>query len=223
MINNSLRPAVPRRSSSAHTRRSVSAAGVKVARRPRARRLAVTAVLALTGALIAPGTAQAAPVFPEVLMADGNVHTYCLTAGFTTSPNLAHNAMNVLGNTTDFTVRQDASCLAGTDVQWIQLDLPGTRRGEEQCMDVVNGRCSTADVRIDFPEIDEGESDAQDREKTAVHELGHSVGLGHHADPPTAQHECTMRSGDILDFPDSLDIKWRTYHAEDITNINAAY
>jgi hypothetical protein len=222
MINNSLRPAVPRRPSSVHTRRSVSAAGVKAARRPRARRLAVTAVLVLAGALIAPGTARAAPVFPEVIMADGNLHTYCLTAGFTTSPNLAHNAMNVLG-ATDFTVSQDASCLAGTDVWWIQMDLPGRIRGQEECMDVVNGRCSTADVRIDFAQIDQGDNDAQDREKTAVHELGHSVGLGHHADPPNAQHECVMRSGDILDFPDGLNIKWRRYHQEDITNINAAY
>lgn len=180
----------------------------------------VMATLAAAGVLVAPPAAHATP-FPETWLADGNFHTYCLTSGFTTAPDVAHNAMNVLGNTTDFTVSRDTSCLAGSDIWWWQSNLPAGTRGQASCFQFhSNGRCSSNDVSIDFPELDIGANDAQDREKTAVHEVGHTVGLGHHS---PASHDCAMRSGDIMTFADSLNIKWRRYHSHDISHINTQY
>ena len=54
--------------------------------------------------------------------------------------------------------------------------------------------------------------DWEDRRKTAVHEVGHSVGLGH--DTISA-----MKQGEI---PDS-SLTWRTFSADDITHINDEY
>lgn len=181
------------------------------------RRLWLVLAIAFGGVLLVPSAAQATP-FPETWLADGNVHTYCFDASFTAANRpVGTNAMNVLGNTTDFSVSQDAACIAGSDVKWFQVNLPAGTRGQAQCMAFhPNGTCSTNDVRIDFPEIDIGVNDAQDREKTAVHEVGHTVGLGHHS---PAAHDCAMVSGELP----SLDIKWRRYHAHDISHINAAY
>ena len=48
--------------------------------------------------------------------------------------------------------------------------------------------------------------------QTAVHEVGHSVGLGH--DTISA-----MKSGEITD----TSLTWRTYSAADIADINSHY
>jgi hypothetical protein len=184
---------------------------------------AVLAAVALLGGFVAPRPALAVM---DILQADGSPHDYCLTSGFTTQPALAHAAMNVLANTTDFDRTNRGACTGNRtssliDVWWFELDLPGTTRGQEQCRVVIPGssspfrlpHCETADVRIDYVQLDIGDNDAQDREKTAVHEVGHSVGLDHHT------HLCAMRSGAI----ETTDVAERRYHADDITMINDNY
>jgi hypothetical protein len=183
----------------------------------------VLAAAALLGAFVAPTPAFAVM---DILQTDDNSQTYCLTSGFTTQPNLAHDAMEVLDSTTEFATPFSGTCsgnrLSSTvDVWWIQMDLTGTIRGEEQCRRVIPGSsnpfllpyCESADVRIDFVELDKGENDLLDREKTAVHELGHSVGLGHHT------HVCAMRSGELGGTNEEL----RRWHDDDIDMINDNY
>ena len=179
----------------------------------------------LFGVFVAPSPALATM---DILQTDDNSQTYCLTSGFTTQPSLAHNAMAVLDTTTEFATPSAGTCSGArasstTDVWWIQMDLGTSIRGEEQCMRVIPGStspfllpyCESADVRIDFAEIDNvgGADDMQDREKTAVHELGHSVGLGHHT------HVCAMRSGEL----GGTALTLRRWHASDITMINDNY
>jgi hypothetical protein len=183
----------------------------------------IPVVAAVLGPFLVPRPALAVM---DILQADGSPHDYCLTSGFTTQPALAHTAMGVLDSTTDFTIVNRGTC-SGTrssslvDVWWYEMDLPGNTRGEEQCMKVIPGSsepfllpsCQTADVRIDYVQLDIGDDDPQDREKTAVHEVGHSVGLGHHT------HVCAMRTGGV---PDATE-QWRRYHAADIAMINDNY
>lgn len=208
MVGSSFQPAVPGRPPS--TRRLLG----------RVRAALAMAALLVVGSMLAPTNANAT-TFPETWLADGNFHTYCLTSTFTTAPAVAHNAMSVLDSTTDFTIGQDASCLDGTDIWWWQSDLPAGTRGQASCFAFhADGTCSSNDINIDFPELDLGANDAEDREKTAVHEVGHTIGLGHHS---PAAHDCAMRSGDITTFADPLNIKWRRYHAHDIEHINAQY
>lgn len=183
----------------------------------------VLAAAALLGAFVAPRPAFAVM---DILQADNNSHSYCLTSGFTTQPSLAHDAMSVLDADTEFSIANNGTC-SGTrtsstiDVWWVELNLEGDIRGQEQCRKVIPGSsdpfllpsCETADVRIDYAELDEGENDALDREKTAVHELGHSVGLGHHT------HVCAMRSGEL----GGTNVELRRWHANDIAMINDNY
>lgn len=182
-------------------------------------RIALFAIAAVAvGSLVAPGTAMATP-YPETMLPDNGNHDYCFTAGFSASrdPFTGHYAMIILDTTTDM-VRTDVGACANnaTDIWWFALDLAGTIRGEWQCIFTAAGRCDSADVRIDFDQIDIGENDIADRDKTSVHEIGHSVGLGHHS---PAAHNCAMVSGEIP----SLDIIWRRYDAHDIAHINATF
>ena len=57
----------------------------------------------------------------------------------------------------------------------------GTDRGVRDCwLESPTGTCTSSDIKLDFGQIDTGTGDVwEDRRKTAVHEVGHSVGLGH--------------------------------------------
>jgi hypothetical protein len=145
------------------------------------------------------------------------VHTYCYTEGFVTDPSVADYAMAVLGNTTDMTDLypiDPAFCsFRQTDAWWWEEDLPAGTRGMRTCeLNGGPGICQSNDLKLDFAELDIGSSDWEDRRKTAVHELGHSVGLGH--DTISA-----MISGEIPD----TSLTWRTYSQHDIDHINATF
>lgn len=178
------------------------------------RRAAGTCAL-MALALVGASTPAHADSFPGTMYADGDNHTYCYTSTFTTDTSVGSYAMWVLAATTDMH-RTYQSCTSKTDVWWWQADLPGGVRGQWSCYAVeawwLPHVCETADVTLDFPELDKGADDWHDRRKTAVHEVGHSVGLDH--DTVSA-----MRSGEIP----STSLQWRRYSAHDISHIDAAY
>jgi hypothetical protein len=181
-------------------------------------RIAFIAIVAAAGSLFLPGQANAT-AYPETWLPDSSLHTYCFTAGFSSSrdPVTGTVAMSVLDNTTDMTISNQGACADNTvDIWWFALDLAGTIRGQAECIFFAGSVCDSADVRIDFDQIDIGENDIADRDKTSVHEVGHTVGLGHHS---PAAHNCAMISGEIP----SLDIIWRRYDAHDIEHINATF
>lgn len=179
------------------------------------RRYLVPAAVAATLVLVG-GTASANP-FPnnyDSAVADSSLHTFCTTSGFTTDPTVATYAMDTLDNTTDLTDSNIGSCNSVTiDVWWWEEDLPGTLRGERSCFSHSSpGVCDSSDVKLDYAQLDIGGNDWYDRRKTSVHELGHSIGLGH--DTISA-----MISGEVP----STALQWRTYSAHDLGHINAYY
>jgi hypothetical protein len=182
------------------------------------RHLLLGVVVVIGAVLGTPASAQATP-FPETWLADNGAHAYCFTSTF---DNFAANrapvtwAMNRLDAQTDMSDIPEA-CATGTDIWFYRIDLPAGIRGQAQCTRFNdNGRCATADVRMDFPELNIGDNDLQDQQKTAVHEIGHTVGLGHHS---PAAHDCAMVSGEVP----STALKWRSFHAHDVTHINQTY
>jgi Matrixin len=183
------------------------------------------AAAVLLGAFVAPRPALAVM---DILQADNNSHTYCFTSGFTTDTAVADTAMDVLVEDTEFTVSFSGTCSGSrtaslVDVWWSEMVLIASNRGEEQCRVQKGGSsdpfllpyCETADVRMNFPLIDSvgTANDALDREKTAVHEVGHSVGLAHHT------HVCAMRTGELGGTNQAL----RRFHADDIAMIDDNY
>jgi hypothetical protein len=155
-------------------------------------------------------------------VADNAVHTYCFTSGFTTDPSVGSYAMAVLGNTTDmddlFPIDPPFCQFRETDVWWFESNLAAGTRGVRDCVDYNLAAspdiCTSSDVELDFAELDDAidVDDWEDRRKTAVHEVGHSVGLDH--DSISA-----MRQGEIPD----TSLTWRTYSAADIADINSHY
>jgi hypothetical protein len=183
---------------------------------------AIWLVACVLMALIATQSPAYANPFPnngDGTVADNGVHTYCYTSGFTTDASVGGYAMAVLGNTTDmddlFPIDPPfCGDFEETDVWWWESDEPAGTRGVRDCRDSppVNGICTSSDAFLDFAELDIGTNDWEDRRKTAVHELGHSIGLGH--DTVSA-----MISGEIPD----TSLTWRTYSAHDIAHIPGAY
>ena len=178
----------------------------------------LAALFAVT-ALAVPAVASANP-FPnngDSTVADNGTHTYCYTSAFTTDPTVASYAMDVLDSTTDMTSlfpATPATCAyMETDVWFWEDDQPAGVRGMRDCwLESPNGICTSSDVHLDYGQLDIGNNDWEDRRKTAVHEVGHSIGLGH--DTISA-----MISGEIPD----TSLTWRRYSTHDIGHINAAY
>jgi hypothetical protein len=186
---------------------------------------AIGLVACVVTTLIATQSAALANPFPnndDETVADNAVHTYCYTSGFTTDASVGAYAMAVLGNTTDmddlFPIDPPTCQFMETDVWWFESNLPAGDRGRRDCYDYnytpSPDVCTSSDVDLDFPELDDAVDvdDWEDRRKTAVHEVGHSVGLGHDT-------ISTMIQGEIPD----TSLTWRTYSAHDIAHINGHY
>ena len=190
------------------------------ARRPRrlagaVRILTVTAVA--SGALLAvQAQAQATP-FPETRLADNATHTYCISGGGWTSARRTSVVwgMNQLANTTAMGAKSE-SCTLRTDVMWRTKNLEAGVRGQTKCTRLIGPKCDSATIWMDFPELAKGTDDWYDYRKTAVHEIGHTIGFGHHA---SSSHKCAMISGEVP----SRSIVWRSYTAHDRSHINASY
>jgi hypothetical protein len=189
-----------------------------VFRRPVAKVVSLVAfVVTALVVMQVPAHANPFPNNADGTFADNGTHTYCYTSGFTTDRTVASYAMSVLGSTTDmndlFPTTPQFCSFRETDVWWWEMNLPGNLRGQRTCeWESPASICKSSDLRMDFAELDLGDDDWYDRRKTAVHELGHSVGLGH--DTISA-----MRSGEIPD----TSLTWRRYSAHDISHINARY
>lgn len=180
------------------------------------RRLVGVSVVVLALMLLGTVPASATP-YPETLLPDSTGHSHCFYVGWQATDRkdvfwwardrVEETDINMIGET----------CSGGTDVRLWDAGLASGSRGEWECLSILsNGRCDISDVRIDFQEIDTGTDDWYDRRKTMVHELGHSVGLGHHS---PGEHDCAMVSGEIPD----LDIRWRVFHPHDRGHINAVF
>ena len=187
------------------------------ARIPRAAGL-VACVAAALLATQAPAHATPFPGNGDSTFADNDLHTYCYTPGFTTDESVGSYGMWVLGDTTDmdhlFPLDPPTCHFMETDIWWWEADLPGTDRGVRDCwLESPAGICTSSDITLDFAQIDSGAAPVwEDRRKTAVHEVGHSIGLGH-------DNVSVMRQGEV---PDS-SLTWRRFSAHDIAHINGRY
>ncbi|WP_018654318.1 hypothetical protein [Actinomadura flavalba] len=195
-------------------------AGTPPSRVRLAARILTTATVA-AGALLAVQAPASATTFPETYLADNSTHTYCFKgSGWSTArKDAVVYGMKRLGDTTDMTVRYEtgSKCSNTTDIHFYASNLKSGVRGDATCMKwVKKGKCDRARVRMDFPELDKGSNDWYDRRKTVVHEVGHTIGLGHHS--PKA-HQCAMRSGEIP----NTSLTYRSYHAHDRGHLNKAY
>lgn len=136
---------------------------------------------------------------------DSNPHTYCFQdpGGYRADVNDITD--NALATPTDANISFhswcDFSSQSETDVVWRQRDLSGTKRGTTYCEDF-DTYCDQYYATIDYNYIVQSSTaDAENVKKTICHELGHTVGLTHGADPGYC-----MISGEV-----GTDIKWRRY------------
>lgn len=170
-----------------------------------------------TAALLASSPPASADDFPDNHhdgLADSSVHTYCLQSWDTANDeNVVHYAMqNVLDNTTDMTDSFSSTCTTSTDAVFRDVNLSGNTRGRYQCQTYTGDDCNYSIIQLDFAQIDIGSWDWQDRRKTSVHEVGHSVGANH--DSTSA-----MISGAIP----NANLQYRRFSTHDISHINANY
>lgn len=181
-------------------------------------RLLVLALFAGAGVIAAPTAAYAVPAYPETWLPDSAGHAFCFNSSFNNFPEHRDRVrwgMNRLDDQTDmFDIEE--SCVSGTDIWFYRSDLPAGVRGQTQCIVWVTSgfRGDQARIDIDFIEINNGDNEVEDQQKTVVHEIGHSVGLGHHS---PAEHDCAMIQGEI---PSTAPV-WRSFHAQDVDHINA--
>lgn len=88
----------------------------------------------------------------------------------------ARNSMSYLDAATTYYDTEMSYCSSATDVIFRQVNSGMTERGTYQCLAFnIYGRCERALVRLNAALL----TDADNRRKTACHEIGHSGGLRH--------------------------------------------
>lgn len=190
----------------------------------RSRLVALMLVSLLASSISSPALANSFPGNSDGTVANDSTETFCLGWSFTTDTSLAWYALIVLDQTTDMTYSYHSTCQAYTDAVWWEANLDGTTRGRRECYWYGSGgTCLLNDLWMDFNQIDCGLGSVQycsssytweDRAKTAVHELGHAVGLGHDESSSNA-----MKSGDVS----STAEVWRRYTSHDIGHLDTQY
>ncbi len=171
--------------------------------------IAFGVLLGLTG----PASADGFPDSSVLRAADTSYHNYCHDTGFTET-GTSWYSMTTLRDTTIMTIGGPVTCTTGTDVVWQEVNLPLSKRGQEQCVVVVSSTvCGSAEVRLDVAEINMGSNDWYDIRKTGIHEVGHSLGLGHYDSATNA-----MKSGEA-----GTALAWRRYEGHDLWHIDDYY
>jgi hypothetical protein len=192
--------------------------------RNRWRRLApVTAALSMLAAativLVLPTTTASADTFGgcnsnEGCRPDNFSHVYCISGAMNANLQTAVvGALGYLHNATSYNVLLDGNgCVNTTDLVLIQ-DTALAARGQYSCQ-LFNGagNCERANLRFNPNNL----PSANDRVKTACHEIGHSVGLKHGI-PGVDNNQYTdcMFSGSI-----PAGLNFDEYDAHHITHIN---
>lgn len=174
-------------------------------RQTRLRRVAVVPVFLVVVALSPPsvaygdewgtGTVDTGPI------PDGGTHRYCWGAGFNSGlhDNATFAMQQSLDADTDATVEHQACdyTAPGTDVVWLDADLPGSTRGQSVCFVFnTNGRCDRNHVTLDPAQLNLSADPQGNRTKTACHEVGHTVGLRHGPGGGDGRFDDCMVSGE---------------------------
>lgn len=115
---------------------------------------------------------------------DNKDHTYCWSADFqqhAVMRDAGNYAMSNMVSQTTYSKTFVSECTELTDVVWIRDPTLGAGvRGAYECQAFNSAdECEWSHVWLNPSELD----DDLNRNKTACHELGHSLGLTHH-DPP---------------------------------------
>lgn len=177
--------------------------------------IAATLVVGIAALAIPQALADPFPGTNDGRRADGTTHVYCYHESVTIYGPLSYAMVN-LDSQTDMTRSYSSTCYSSTDVVWIEGDLAGTLRGSRGCVKAISSTiCDSSELTLDYAQIDVGSDDDEDRKKTACHELGHSVGLGHH----DTSSDC-MRNGAVP----STALQYRQYRDHVVTShINPNY
>jgi hypothetical protein len=154
-------------------------------------------ILAVGGFLVVPSTGAAAAENCNEnnggCVPDATPHTWCDSVFFTFEDALKQAREHALDNMVSQTnySRQhvgtyQGDCPSSTDTFWIVDDSLGSTRGTYQCRSFNDaGNCAHAWIRLNPDAL----SNQLNRNKTACHELGHSLGLEHH---PSPYNDCMM-------------------------------
>lgn len=149
---------------------------------------------------------------------DGGGHSYCYKSDFNTG--LEANAYQAESHAlryhtqadTPYNDPCDVSGEPQTDVRWVDAWLGSTVAGGTFCQAFNgNGYCDRNDVVLNPDVINQGGNDEYDQNKTACHELGHSVGLEHGND----KTDCMING----ERP-SLNEVWEHYNDHHVGHIN---
>jgi hypothetical protein len=135
--------------------------------------------------------------------ADSANHLYCYGAGFDTGlrDDADYIMQSALDTETGMSDTFESSCNSGTDVEFLDANLPPGARGSYVCTSL-SYVCWASEVTVDPAEINIGSNDTEDLRKTLCHEVGHSVGLLH-----GATDDC-MLSGEIP----NTNVQYRRYN-----------